>query len=453
MEPFKYHVFICNQQKPEGVPCCTSKGAANVIDAIRAGLAAADLQDDVQITLCGSLGLCENGPNMIVYPDGTWYGGLTVADVPEIIRSHFQEGKVVERLARTDPVALRGEILINRGKMLASMRAKEVSGILPDDLMQTIRSFQESRVLLSAIELDIFTAIGPGAGSAVVAERLGTDFRATEMFLNALAAMGLLNKDGGVFRNTAIGERYLVAGSRNDARAALTHTAHLWSRWSSLTDCVRAGTAAEYQEMEERGTSWTEAFIAAMDRNAAERVPWVVSNLGIEGVRRVLDVGGGSGAYSIAFAQANPGLQAEVFDLAEVTSIAQGKIDKAGLAGRIKTRVGDLSQDPLGNDYDLVFVSQICHMLDPAQNLDLFSRSYAALTSGGRVAIQDFILEADKTSPKSAALFSLNMLVGTSAGSSYSVDEYIDWLQRAGFSNIKHIRLPGPSGLIVGTRI
>jgi cyclopropane fatty-acyl-phospholipid synthase-like methyltransferase len=166
----------------------------------------------------------------------------------------------------------------------------------------------------------------------------------------------------------------------------------------------------------------------------------------------MLDVGGGSGAYSIAFASANENLKVDLLDLATVVPIAQGHIEKARLAGRIRTRPGDLRADRLGEGYDLVFVSAICHMLGPDENQDLLMRCFGALAANGRVVIQDFILEPEKTAPKSTALFALNMLVGTQAGNTYTEAEYAAWLKAAGFQDVRHVRLPGPSGLIVGTR-
>jgi len=402
------------------------------------------------VTACGSLGLCEHGPNLVVYPEGIWYSGVTPADVPEIVRSHFQEDTPVERLARTDPEALRAEILSNREKMFAARRAREAAGVLPDDLNARIRGFQESRAVLTALELDLFTAVGDGAGAADVAATLRTDPRATGMLLNALASLGLLIKQEGVFHNSPAAARYFTAGSRDNARPALLHTAHLWQRWSTLTDCVRAGGAVA--ELGGRGENWTEAFIAAMHRNASERAPLVVRAVGPENVRRMLDVGGGSGAYSIAFSRANSALRADILDLATVEPIAQRHIQEAGVADRVKVRAGDLRSDRLGEGYDLVLVSAICHMLNPGENLDLLRRCREALEPGGRVVIQDFILEADKTSPRFAAMFALNMLVGTRGGSSYSEPEYSAWLGEAGFREIRHTRLPGITGLMIGSR-
>ena len=450
MQPFRYHVFVCDQQKPEGVPCCSARGSRKVLEALRAEVAAQGLAHQVQVTPCGSIGLCERGPNVVVYPEGIWYSGVSVNDVPELVRSHFADGQPVARLANADIEAVRAEIESNKSKMQAALRAKDAAGALPDDLAQTIRGFQESRAVLTAVELDAFTAVGEAASAAEAAAKMGTDPRATEMLLNALAALGLLSKRGGTFLNTAVSARYFVAGSPDDSRAATMHTANLWHRWSTLTDCVRQGTSVARRELREVEDRWTGSFIAAMHRNARERAPHVVRAVGTAGVRRMLDVGGGSGAYSIAFAQAAGGLHAEVLDRPEVLAIAQGHIDRAGLAGRVTTRVGDLRTSDFGAGFDLVLVSAICHMLSPDENRDLLRRCRRALAPQGRVVIQDFILEEDKTAPKMAALFSLNMLVGTESGASYNEGEYAGWLGAAGFPEVSRIRLPGPSGLMVG---
>jgi SAM-dependent methyltransferase len=377
---------------------------------------------------------------------------VSANDLPELVRSHFANGHPVERLANPDVQAVRAGIESNKSRMQAAMHAKDAAGALPDDLAQTIRGFQDSRAILTAIELDAFTAVAEadGISAAQAAAKMGTDPHATEMLLHALAALGLLSKRNGTFHNTLLSARYFVAGSPDDSRAATMHTAHLWHRWSTLTDCVREGTSVARREPREVDDRWTRPFIAAMHRNARERAPHVVRAVGTAGVRRMLDVGGGSGAYSIAFAQASAELHAEVLDRLDVLAIAQGHIDRAGLAARVTTRVGDLRTDAFGEGYDLVLVSAICHMLGPEENRDLMRRCRQALAPGGRVVIQDFILEEDKTAPKMAALFSLNMLVGTERGASYNQSEYAAWLGEAGFREVTPIRLPGPSGLMVG---
>ncbi len=452
MEPFRYHVFICEQKKPEGIPCCAARGSAATIDALRKEVAARGLMDEVQITLCGSLGMCERGPNLVVYPEGVWYSGVLPEDVPEIIESHFVQGHVVERLVNRDVASLRTEIMSNRAKMMAAQRARDATGALPDDLNQTLRGYMESRAALTALEFDIFTAVGAGSTAADVARRISADSRATEMLLNALTAMGLLDKHRGVFRNTPVTARYFAEESKDNARAGLLHVANLWHRWSTLTDCVRTGTAVSRREGAEPGEDWTENFIAAMHHNAGARAPLVVKAIGTEGVERLLDVGGGSGAYSIAFAKESENVHVTLLDRPSVLPITQRHIQEAGLEARIETRAGDLRHDRFGTGFDLTLVLAICHMLSPEEIQDLMRRCFEALAPQGRLVIQDFILDTDKTAPKQAALFALNMLVGTPAGSTYSWDEYTAWFQAAGFQEIRQIHLPGPSSLIVGRR-
>lgn len=126
MEPFRYHVYACQQEKPgTTLPCCSGRGSAQVLDALRKELAAQGLMNDVQVTTCGSLGMCERGPNMIVYPEGIWYSGVQVSDVPELVREQFQNGRPVERLVNRDAVALKKEIEENRAKAIAAMRAQQ----------------------------------------------------------------------------------------------------------------------------------------------------------------------------------------------------------------------------------------------------------------------------------------------------------------------------------------
>jgi (2Fe-2S) ferredoxin len=111
VEPFRLHVFVCDQKKAADTPCCSCHGSAEVLDALRREIASHALEDEVQITPCGSLGLCAHGPNMIVYPEGVWYSGVKPSDVHEIVNSHFQHDIPVERLMVTDQAALRAEVL------------------------------------------------------------------------------------------------------------------------------------------------------------------------------------------------------------------------------------------------------------------------------------------------------------------------------------------------------
>jgi predicted O-methyltransferase YrrM len=300
-----------------------------------------------------------------------------------------------------------------------------------------MRGFQESRILLTAVELDLFTAVGDGATAQEAARRASTHPRATEIILNALVAIGALSKKDGRFFNTPATQQFLVAGSPDFARPALMHTVRLFDSWATLTECVRRGTAVREPGVEAQDPQWTESFIEAMHWRAQNDAAELARIARAQDVKTMLDIGGGSGVYSVAFAKANPQLRAEILDLEPVTRIAQRHIRAERLEDRVVTRVGDLKKEEFGSGYDLILLSAICHMLDERENLDLLRRCFRALAPGGRVLIRDFILEPDKTSPPHAAIFSVNMLVNTKGGANYTEEEYASWLREAGFSEIR----------------
>jgi len=449
MEAFRHHLFVCTQEKPEGVGSCPCNGSWQVLAALEREVASQGLDNEVQLSTCGCLGLCDDGPIAIVYPDAVYYHKVQPADAAEIVSSHLRDGKVVARLAWTETDAMKAQSLEHRDRYRAMLKARDAAGTLPDDINDMIRAFWPSRAVLTALEFDIFTAVAQGASVEQVAQKIKADPRATEMLLNVLVSLKLLEKKEARFFNTAASARFFSEGSPDNARPGLMHIANLWHRWSTLTDAVRAGTSVVTRTRDAQGT---QDFIAAMDRNAKERAAALVKAVGINGARRMLDLGGGSGAYSIAFAQASPALHSEILDLAEVLPITESHINKARLADRITTRAGDMLTAPFGENFDLVLVSAICHMFSPEQNRALFQRAHKALAPGGRFVIQDFILEPDKTAPRFAALFSLNMLVGTRGGASYSEPEYTAWLREAGFIDIRRVKQPGPASLLVASR-
>ncbi len=448
MEPFTHHIFVCTQQKGEGVTSCAASGSFMLLEALGKSLQAEELDDEVQVTTCGCMGLCDEGPVMVVYPEGVWYRKLGAGDVSEIVRSHLKNGKKVERVEWNDAAAMKSSAIDHRDKYRAMLKARYEAGTLPDDLNEVIRGYMPSRVVLTALELDVFSAVGNGATAANVAKKLKTNERATETLLNAVASLGLLKKIDGQFACTPVTARFFSADSKDNARPGLLHIANIWHGWSNLTEVVKSGTVTKGA----RSADGTKDFIAAMHCNASERARLVLKSVGTEGVRRILDLGGGSGAYSIAFAKAAPAVEAVILDVPEVIGLTKDYVERAAVASQVKIRPGDMLTSPLDRGYDLVLLNAICHMFSPAQNQALLKRAFGALARGGRVVIQDFILNPDKASPKHAALFAINMLVGTKEGGSYSEPEYLAWLREAGFSDLNRVNLPGPSDLMIGRR-
>ncbi|MGB8013448.1 MAG: methyltransferase [Terriglobales bacterium] len=453
MEPFRFHLFVCTQQKPEGVPSCPASGSFAVLGALDHEIQARGLGNDVQLTTCGCMGLCDEGPVMVVYPAGVWYRRVQAADVSEIVDKHLRDGQPVDRLVWNDAAAMKAMAAEHGEKFRAAMAARDKAGTLPDRLEQMIRGYMPSRCLLTALELDIFTAVGDGANAEQIATKIHANARAAAMLLNALVALGLLSKSGNDYKNTPESARFFVQGSKDNHRNGLLHIANIWQSWSTLTGAVRSGTRVsdEARPGDRKDISdATRDFIAGMQRNAKDRAPLVVKALGTTGVRRILDLGGGSGAYSIAFAKASPEVRCEILDVPEVVPLTTEFVSQAGVLNQVSLRPGDMLRDDFGSGYDIIMLNAICHMFSEAQNQDIFRRACRALAPNGRLVVQDFILNPDKTGPQHAALFSLNMLVNTDAGASYSEFEYTHWMKAAGFNDVCRINLPGPSALIVG---
>jgi len=308
------------------------------------------------------------------------------------------------------------------------------------NLVQSARAFQESRVLLTALELDLFTTIGEGATAAETAQKLGTDPRATEMLLNALVAVGALVKGEAVFGCTA------ESKALGPARPGLLHTVHLWDTWATLTECVRSGRAVRSRGPEGFPEARTRAFIAAMHARAQESARETVRLSGIHDAKRMLDVGGGSGAFSIAFAKTCPELRAEILDLGAVVPLAEEYIREAGLQNRVRVRPGDMRTAGFGEGFDLVLLSAVCHMFGEDENRSLIQRCARALVPGGHLVIREFILQEDRAGPPHAALFALNMLVGTEHGNTYTEGEYRNWMEEADLGTITR---PDPEGDVI----
>jgi (2Fe-2S) ferredoxin len=124
MEPFRYHAFVCTQEKGEDATCCSGGGSAKVLEVLHRELGAAGLSDEVQVSSCGCLGICESGPVMILYPNGTWYTKLTPEAIPEIVASHFLYDEPVFKFVREDRPAMKAEILEHRRKYLEMLKKK-----------------------------------------------------------------------------------------------------------------------------------------------------------------------------------------------------------------------------------------------------------------------------------------------------------------------------------------
>ncbi len=300
-------------------------------------------------------------------------------------------------------------------------------------------SYQKSRILLSSFELDIFTNIDEsGTSGKNIADRLDLDEHACVRLLNALVALGFLTKHDNLFFNT--GESFAFLSKKSpDYLGGLMHSNHLWNTWSNLTKVVKTGVSAHPAEINDRGEEWLFSFINAMHDRAKKQAPQQLAGIDLSQIGTVLDIGGGSGAYSMEFVSKKPGIEATVFDLPKVIPITNKFIDKEGFSGKIKTYTGDYTADELPKGFDLVFLSAVIHSNSLEVNQNLIKKCYTSLNKNGKIIIQDWIMNNDRTFPVFGAIFAINMLVGTEAGDTFTEQEVTDMLETAGFTNITRI--------------
>lgn len=325
-------------------------------------------------------------------------------------------------------------------------------------LMNLVRGFRPAKVLMVATDLEIFDALEEPRSAGEIAAKAQAEPRAVGILLNALAALGLIHKEGDRFHNGELISRYLVRGKDDYRGAIVRHMHHTWWGWSELEDTVKRGhaemsrTERWLDRVPEPEEEWVREFIWGMHALARDLAPQVALLVDLSGVKRLLDLGGGPATYAIAFAQASPGLRATVFDLPSPVEIAKENIRRHGLTERIDTLAGNFLKDDIGSGYDFIWISQILHSHTEEQCRLIIDKSVAALNPGGQVVIQDFFLNDDGVSPVEAALFSVHMLAVTPGGRSYTHREVAAMMAAAGLSTPVHQPTSPQTSILVGRK-
>jgi hypothetical protein len=328
-----------------------------------------------------------------------------------------------------------------------------------DQIMSMARGFQVAKMLMVAVDLGLFDFLEEPSSTGEIAAWLNADARATGIFVNGLAALGIIEKGVDYFKNSELASRYLVRGSENYRGAIVKHMEHTWKRgWEDLKGTVLVGhpPAAETEKWvdgrPERDEAEVRAFIWGMHAIARDLAPRVAAKLDLTGVRRLLDLGAGPATYAITFAQKNPELQATAFDLPMPIEIARENIGNNGLTDRVATLAGNFLKDDIGAGYDFIWVSQILHSHDEAQCKLIIGKAVAALQPGGTLAIQDFYLNPDGASPTGPAMFGVHMLAVTPRGRAYTHGEVAEWMQEAGLTAPKFIESGMDASILVAQK-
>ena len=323
------------------------------------------------------------------------------------------------------------------------------------DLLQLSGGYWAACALQAGVRLDIFSGlVGTQRTSAEVAQRLGTDPRGTGMLLDALTALGFLEKQDALYVTTPFAAEYLSRTSAGYMGHIIMHHHHLMAGWARLHESVQSGGPIRERVAHGDDETVRESFLMGMFNLASLLAPRIAEAIDLSGCRSLLDLGGGPGTYAVHFCLANPQLTAVVYDLPTTRTFAEGTVAGFELSQRIAFAAGDYYADPLPGGFDVAWLSHILHSDGPEACAALLQKAVAALQPGGLLLVQEFILDDAKDGPLFPALFSLNMLLGTEAGQSYSEGELAGMLRAAGLSDVRRIalELPNGAGVLVGRK-
>lgn len=322
----------------------------------------------------------------------------------------------------------------------------------PGTLLELSGYFWKTCTLHAAVKLDVFTAVGDQAFAAKeLASKLNVANDGLERLLNALTAMTLLSKSGNKFSNTPAAKNFLSKTGEQYLGHIIMHHHHLVESWTHLDQAVKTGMPVR-NRTSFSDEEWRESFLMGMFNLAMALAPRLVPLIDLGGRRHLLDLGGGPGTYAIHFCMKNPQLKASVFDLPTTRPFAEKTIKKFDLSDRIDFMDGNYLEDRISGRFDVAWLSHILHGEGPDDCLEILKKTVAVLEPEGLIVIHDFILNNSMDGPLFPALFSLNMLLGTTSGQSYSEDQIADMLSRAGVKDIRRIPFENPndSGIMLG---
>src|SRR5262245_22279300 len=332
----------------------------------------------------------------------------------------------------------------------------------PDRILQLGLGFWGPKTLLSAVELGVFTELARGpADLATLTGRLGLHARSARDFLDALVALGMLERDGDRYANTPEADYFLDRNKPSYVGGMLEMVnARLYGFWGDLTLALRTGLP-QNESKSNPGSSPFDAlygdparlrlFLQGMTgislgaaRAIAQKFPW-------RDHRTFFDVGGAQGALPVQVALAHPHLTGGNFDLPVVGPVFEEYVASFGLQERLRFQAGNFFTDPLPRA-DVLVMGHILHDWDLPQKRQLIAKAYEALPPGGALIVYEALIDDERRHNAFGLLMSLNMLIETPGGFDYTGADCSGWLKEAGFRTACVEHLLGPDSMVVGVK-
>ncbi len=327
-------------------------------------------------------------------------------------------------------------------------------GLIADHLW----AFGRTRTLQAAIELGLFDALADGPRLAgAVAKTLRVKERGVRMLCDALCALEVLEKSKEGYSLTETARAFLVSSSPAFMGPMILHSRMHDHAWANLAETVRTGKPARTVDLESGGREFFPKLVASIfapSFGASTMARSVLGSRVSKSVVDVLDVAGGSGAWSLPWAIANPAVRVTLLDYEEVFPVAHSFAERFGVADRFAFKAGNLRKVAFGRaKYDLVLLGHICHSEGRRWSEKLIRKSAESLRPGGMLVIGEFIPNDARTGPINQMLFGLNMLVNTVEGDVFTLSEYRGWMRGAGLARIRKLDFgaTGPD-IVVGVK-
>jgi precorrin-6B methylase 2 len=296
------------------------------------------------------------------------------------------------------------------------------------------RSYQESRILLTASDLNLFTLLGENPASAKsIAEPRAWNEEALATLLDALTVMGFLEKCRGQYFVPRVNRELFSADDPRRLTHIIKHFASSWSAWSNLTArIIGAGELPRTPDLLHH--------VETMHALAQPLAPGVAALVRPEMGRTFLDIGGGVGTFTIAFLDRDRSLQASLLERPEVLEITRSHLKEADYDTAVRLIASDFLTGEWPDAQDLIFVSAVLHTQTTDACRKLFCHAFSSLKAGGRIVIRDYIMSEDRLFPRSGAFSSLQMLVSTEGARPYTFGELRRWLEGQGFRDVRLIQ-------------